>query len=103
MGRSILCLLICFIHANFAHAQATDVTIAWDAPSLNSDGTQLDNLDGFNIYYGTQSGAYEHVVDVGNVTTGTVTGVDPTLNHYFSVTAYSDTQVESDYNPDYRP
>lgn len=60
---------------------AGTATLAWD-PVLDSD------LAGYKIYWGITSGTYPNVVDVGNVTTYTVTGLTDCTIHYFSVKAY---------------
>ena len=44
------------------------VTLRWDAPSTNSDGTPLTDLAGYIVYYGTFSGNYPDSVNVGNIT-----------------------------------
>lgn len=62
------------------HAQS--VTLAWDA------NTESD-LSGYMVLYGTQSGIYSNSVDVGNVTSKTVTGLTASTLYYFVVKAYN--------------
>jgi hypothetical protein len=78
------------------------VTLAWDPPSENSH-----LVTGYLLYYGDVSGPpYEGTeahegpspIDVGNVTSFTVTGVDDTREYFFAVTAYSEEGSESDYS-----
>ncbi len=40
------------------------------------------------VYVGTTSGVYTTTIDVGNVTTYTVTGLQPGRTYYFVVSAY---------------
>jgi len=47
---------------------AGTVTVSWD-PVSDAD------LAGYKVYYGTSSGTYPNVVDVGNVTTHTFTNL----------------------------
>ena len=47
---------------------ASDVSLEWDA---NTE----PELGGYELRYGTESGNYTSTVDVGNVTTHTVTGL----------------------------
>jgi len=72
-------------------AQAGQVTLAWD-PNSEPD------LAGYEIYYGTASRNYSFHVDVGNVTTYTLTGLQPGVTYYFAATAYSTQGLESDYS-----
>jgi hypothetical protein len=40
------------------------VTLTWMPPTTNVDGTALDDLEGYRIYYGTSSGAYSNMIDL---------------------------------------
>ncbi len=68
---------------------AGEVTLAWD-PNSEPD------LAGYKLYYGLESGQYDEIIDVGNVTTTTVPGLDAGLTYYFVVTAYNAAGLESD-------
>jgi hypothetical protein len=81
---------------------AATVTLEWDPPSQNSD-----LVAGYLLYYGEDSGPpYEGTeanegpspIDVGNVTTFTVAGLDDTRSYFFAVTAYNEEALESDYS-----
>ncbi len=71
-------------------------TVTWSAPEENADGSALNDLAGFKVYYGTALGNYPQVVDIGdpaatsyrieNLASGT---------HYFVVTAYDINELES--------
>jgi hypothetical protein len=69
---------------------AADVTLAWDA------NTETD-LAGYKIYTGIASGSYNQIINVGLVTTYTVTGLAPG-EHYFAATAYNTSALESSYS-----
>jgi hypothetical protein len=80
-------------------ASAVVVTLRWDAPIANEDGSPV-TLSGYKIYYGTSSGAYTKSTSVAN--TGT-TPVTYTLSlspgtYYFAVTAVSADGQESVYS-----
>ena len=68
-------------------------TLAWDA---------VTGASGYRIYYGTAPGTYFQSrgagVDVGNVTTFTVTGLGSSTRYYFAVTAYDASNNESTYS-----
>lgn len=72
-------------------------TLTWDPPTTNADGTPLTDLAGYKIYYGTSSGNYTKVIDVGDVTTYKVEGLNPGT-YYFTVTAYDISGNESGYS-----
>ncbi len=72
------------------------VTISWDAPGTNEDGTPLTDLVGYNVYYGPSPGNYTQTIDIGNYTT---VSIDlPSGTYYFVVTAYDTSGNESSYS-----
>jgi len=75
------------------------VTLAWDAPTTNADGTPLDDLGGYVIYDGTSSGSYGMWTDVGNLTQFTLTRSRRHL--LLVVTAYDASGNESSYSTKY--
>jgi hypothetical protein len=70
---------------------ANAVTLTWDAV------TDL-SLRGYRIYYGTGPGTYLQGLDVGNVTSHTVTGLTSGTRYYFAATAYDVAGNESDFS-----
>lgn len=42
--------------------QSGSATVSWDLPTTNADGTDLNDLAGFNVHYGQESGNYSEVV-----------------------------------------
>jgi hypothetical protein len=70
--------------------------LAWDAPTTNTDGSPLTDLAGYKIYYGTSSGNYTTIIDVGNVTTYFINNL-VLGTYYFTVTTYNTSGVESAY------
>lgn len=83
-----VCLLLLALFP--AHGAASALTLAWD-PNGEPD------LAGYKVYYGTQSGIYDFVVDVGNVTHFTVNDLERDTRYYFAVTAYDSSWNESDF------
>jgi hypothetical protein len=76
------------------------VTLSWDAPTTNTDGTPLTDIAGYKVYYGTEYGNYTQNIDVGNVTTYKVANLTEGLTYYFAVTAYDTSANESTYSND---
>lgn len=70
---------------------AESATVSWD-PNTESD------LAGYKIYYGVNSHNYDNVIDVGNVTSFTVTGLTAGVTYYFAVTAYDFSNNESGFS-----
>ena len=69
---------------------AATVTASWN-PNPES------NIAGYKISYGTQSGVYTTVVDVGNITSWPVTLAGP-QRYYFAVQAYNTSNLLSPYS-----
>lgn len=76
---------------------ASALSVAWDAPTTNIDGSSLNDLAGYKIHYGTSSGNYTTVVDVGNATSYTFAELN-TGSWCFAVTTYNAAGAESDYS-----
>lgn len=72
-------------------ARAQQVTLTWDA------NTESD-LVGYKVHYGTNSRAYATTLDVRNVTTFTVAGLNAGQTYYFAATAYSASGSQSGYS-----
>lgn len=101
-GNSVVSLAPFSIVVANAPAQQSapgTVTLSWQAPTENDDGTPLTNLAGFNIHYGTQPQDYTSVIKVANPGLGTyvIDGL-PAGRYYFSVAAYNASGVESSFS-----
>ncbi len=84
-----LLLVLAFMILPFLSLQAAVVDVSWNA------NTEAD-LAGYKLYYGTTSGVYELPIDVGKVTSYSVT-VNPkvTTTYYVTLTAYDMSGNES--------
>lgn len=58
-------------------------------------------VDGYKVYWGTESRNYTNSVDVGNATTYTITGLTNGKKYYVSVTAYADIKETYFYHTDH--
>jgi fibronectin type 3 domain-containing protein len=89
--KSIFTLLILvFTLVLCQSALAAQIKLAWDA------NTESD-LAGYKVYYGTSSKSYSGSVDVGNVTSYALTGLNKGETYYISVSAYNTSGSESVY------
>jgi len=77
---------------------ASSVTLSWNAPTINEDGTPMTDLAGYKIYYGLNSGNYTSNINAGNVTTYQVNSLTEGATYYFAVTAYDYSGNESIYS-----
>jgi len=77
------------------------LTVAWQAPTQNSDGTPLTDLKGFKVYYGPASRTYSDSIQVANpgITDFVVQSLPPGT-YYFAVTAYNVDGDESAPSPE---
>ncbi len=74
------------------------VSLSWQAPTQNVDGTALTDLAGFRIYYGQISGSYTDHVDVTSPTSTAQSLTLPSGTYYFAMTAVDGSGNESAYS-----
>jgi len=67
------------------------VTLVWNA---NTD----PNVTGCNVYYGVSSGNYTSMVNAGNMTNTTVSGLVAGVTYYFAATTYDSAGDQSGYS-----
>ncbi|ULA68457.1 MAG: Fibronectin type-III domain-containing protein [Nitrospira sp.] len=70
---------------------STKATLSWSAVTDT-------NLAGYKVYMGTASGRYGTPLDVGNVTSYTISNLALGTTYYFVVTSYSSSGSESSYS-----
>ena len=71
-------------------------TLSWTPPTRNTNGSQLTNLAGYRIYYGTSAGALSRSVQIANAGLAryVISNLAP-ATWYFAVCAYNSAGVES--------
>lgn len=70
--------------------------MAWDAPTKNTDGSPLESLAGYYIYYGDSPAALTHVIQIREpASRGYVVRHLSPGTHYFSVSAYTASGAQS--------
>jgi len=88
---ALLCLVFPLI------ASAGSITVSWQPPTKNSDGSALTNLAGYRIYYGTSANVFNDFLAVNNVAAkSAVIDALPAGVWFVSMTAVSAAGVESD-------
>jgi len=104
-GRSRGFLSVCLLFALWlmtaSSAAAAVLDLSWSAPTTNEDGTPLQDLAGYRVYYGyystraTEPPCNSTRVDVGKVTGHQVTGLTQGSTYYVQVTAVDTAGNES--------
>lgn len=79
---SMVCDAVCF---------ASSVTLQWGSSS---------GATGYKVYYQADSATqpFGAAIDAQNLTTATISGLDPTHSYYFAVVAYNSSKIESSYS-----
>ena len=77
------------------------MTLTWQPPTENSDGTPLTNLAGYTVYYGTASQSYSQSIKLSNPGLSTYV-VDnlPAGTYYFAIAAYDSSGAQSSFSPE---
>jgi hypothetical protein len=70
---------------------AAYIALSWD-PNREPD------LAGYRVYYGESSGNYDHMTDVGNLSSCNLSGLEPDTRYYVALTAYDISGNESDFS-----
>ena len=73
------------------------ISLSWDAPTTDNNGSNLTDLLGYKVYYGNASGEYTRMLVVEGDTTCQISFLSPGA-WYFSVTAYDSQGNESDFS-----
>jgi hypothetical protein len=75
-------------------------SLQWTAPTENTNGTQLMNLAGYRIYYGTSASTMTQTVQISNASLNTylLSNLTP-ATWFFEVVAYTTANVESSASP----
>ncbi len=74
---------------------AAQVALAWDPPDGNTDGSSMNNLAGYRVYYGTGSRTYSSTVDVGLARATIVMDLNQELPFFYTASAYNSNGTES--------
>lgn len=81
-----------------ASSPTDKTTLSWSAPTRNSDGSQITNLAGYTLHYGTASQDYTGSIEITSptATSYVVSGSSfPPGTYYFAISAYNAQQVSS--------
>lgn len=94
-----LLTLVCLaLGGSSTSLEAATVSLAWDPPVNNTDGSPVANLAGYRLYYGTNSQVYFGQIMAGLTPTATVSNLQEGVTYYFAAVAFNETGVESSYS-----
>jgi hypothetical protein len=85
---------------SFAGSESGSVTLNWQPPTENADGSPLMDLSGYNIYVGTSSSGYENR-EIRLDNPGSTAYVVENLGsgtYYFAATAFNGSGIESSFS-----
>lgn len=82
--------------ANLSHS--AEVSLSWEAPTSNTDGSPVGNIEGYKVHVGTAPGSYTRNNEAGNQTASTVSSLTEGQTYYFAVTAYDQAGTESEFS-----
>lgn len=81
-------------------ASTASVTVSWQPPDTNVNGSALTDLAGYHIHYGTNSNALTFEIDVPiGLTDYVVEHLNANAIYYFAISAYNSHGVESSNTP----
>jgi len=78
--------------------QVVDKILRWQAPTQNVDGTPLNDLAGYVIYWGSSSRNYSGQQTINSPTTTQWEATIPAGQYYFAMTAFDAENNESGYS-----
>jgi hypothetical protein len=83
---------------SMVEVEVLDGVLRWQAPTQNVDGSPLDDLAGYQVYWGTQSRAYTDSVTITSPTTTQWQATTAAGAYYFALTAFDTGGNESAYS-----
>ncbi|OHB71490.1 MAG: hypothetical protein A2W23_03165 [Planctomycetes bacterium RBG_16_43_13] len=93
--KYIVIALIMLLHVE-VHAES--VTVTWDNPTTNDDGSPIENLSGVKLYYATSANYPTFtMIDVGYTSCYVLRNLSVT-GYYIKATAYNTSAMESVYS-----
>ena len=81
-----------------AVAHSAEVSLSWQAPTSNTDGSTVTDINGYRIYVGTAPNAYTRSDETVTEPAATVGSLNEGQTYYFAVTAFDSTGTESEFS-----
>ncbi len=77
---------------------AATLNLAWEPTAYRTDETALEYIETYRVYYGSVSGDYTHMVEVGNGPGTSIDNLAEGQTYYFAVTAVDGYGTESSFS-----
>jgi hypothetical protein len=77
-------------------ATTGQATLSWSSPTANVDGTPINNLAGYRVYYGKSAAAMTSTIDVDSGATSFMVRDLAPATWFFAVKAYTNSGAESE-------
>jgi hypothetical protein len=77
------------------------MTLAWDSPGGNLDGSPLTDLVGYRVYYGTSPHTYTTVTNVGVGATVVLKGLQQGKTYYIAAAALNSAAAEGELSHEF--
>ena len=86
------------VETSKTQANSGTIKLEWKAPSQNTDNSQLNDLSGYKIYYGTNPSQLTEVITINTPTRHfhEFTNMKIGTTYYFSISALNKSGVESE-------
>lgn len=94
----LLLFLLISLNASDLYPCSNAVSLSWIPPATNANGTPVNDVYGYKLYYGNSPRNYTSVIDVGNQTVYKLCDLTVGATYYFAVTAYDIYGNESEYS-----
>jgi hypothetical protein len=89
--------LVITLACTVSHTRAAQVRVAWQAPT-HTDGTPVQDLAGYTLYYWQADWDFPESIDVGNHTAYILEGLEAGKTYSFAVTTYDTAGNESGFS-----
>lgn len=96
--RAGLALAITVLCLPGLSARAASVEVEWDPTTLRIDNSPVAEVTSYRLYFGTTSGEYEHMIEVGKSTASVVEGLADAQTYYFAATVIDSYGTESGFS-----
>jgi hypothetical protein len=83
---------------SIVEVEVLDKLLRWQAPTQNIDGSALNDLVGFRVYWGVESRNYTEFASINSPTTTQWQATAPPGRYYFALTAIDAEGNESTYS-----
>jgi hypothetical protein len=84
--------------SSFVTNESNKIKLEWTPPSYNEDGSELTDLGGYIIYYGSSDNQLNNTIILNDpdITSYMIDNLDTDIEYYFAISAYNNNGYESE-------